>query len=251
MNPRSEPLLWLQLVALGAIPLEVLGLFLVLAGADPGPFPYLERGLAWGLGGLAPALVLARRPADCFSLLLAKVPLAARSQQQRCLASLQVIPLTRWSPLLGAGLLLPLFWRLDNLAAIAAPLSPIENGNRLVTLMAAIPFLALLVWQWQQLIQSLWLLTRSADALSASTPLDRSAMEHERLCPGLPLLLIEPLQIAMAREIKEPSGNQESNLRDASSDIASAVSGVATTAGPVTVEPEQAPEEENSDQLNR
>ncbi|MEB3319686.1 MAG: low-complexity tail membrane protein, partial [Cyanobium sp.] len=45
MNPRSEPLLWLQLIALGAVPLELLLLLLLLAGADPGPFPWLERSL--------------------------------------------------------------------------------------------------------------------------------------------------------------------------------------------------------------
>ena len=37
MQPRSEPLLWLQCLALGAIPLELLLIRLVLAGADPGP----------------------------------------------------------------------------------------------------------------------------------------------------------------------------------------------------------------------
>ena len=43
MQPRSEPLLWLQCLALGAIPLELLLIRLVLAGADPGPVPGVER----------------------------------------------------------------------------------------------------------------------------------------------------------------------------------------------------------------
>ena len=33
MQPRSEPLLWLQCLALGAIPLELLLIRVVLAGA--------------------------------------------------------------------------------------------------------------------------------------------------------------------------------------------------------------------------
>ena len=67
MNARSEPLIWLQLIAVGVLPLEALLLLLLLAGSDPGPLPALERLLCWGLGGLVPALVLWRRPADVWS----------------------------------------------------------------------------------------------------------------------------------------------------------------------------------------
>ena len=43
-NPaRREPLLWLQLLGLAALPLEAAALLVVLAGADPGPLPGLER----------------------------------------------------------------------------------------------------------------------------------------------------------------------------------------------------------------
>ena len=46
MNPaRREPLLWLQLLGLAALPLEALLLLLVLAGADPGLFPGFECGI--------------------------------------------------------------------------------------------------------------------------------------------------------------------------------------------------------------
>ena len=64
MSSRSEPLLWLQGLAIGAIPLELLLIRLVLAGADPGPVPGVERVLIWGVGVLAPAVALWRRPAD-------------------------------------------------------------------------------------------------------------------------------------------------------------------------------------------
>ena len=82
MQPRSEPLLWLQCLALGAIPLELLLIRLVLAGADPGPVPGVERFLIWGVGVLAPAVALWRRPADWGSLLFVRQPLASRNSDQ-------------------------------------------------------------------------------------------------------------------------------------------------------------------------
>ena len=75
MKSRLEPLLWLQCLALGAIPLELLLIRLILAGADPGPVPPVERLLILAIGVLAPAAALLKRPADCGSLLLVRVPL--------------------------------------------------------------------------------------------------------------------------------------------------------------------------------
>ena len=51
-----EPLLWVQLLGLAAWPLEALGLLLLLAGGDPGPFPLVERLFCWGLGAVLPAV---------------------------------------------------------------------------------------------------------------------------------------------------------------------------------------------------
>ena len=58
MTPRSEALLWIQLLGLAALPLELLLLLVLFAGADPGPVPALERLLVWGLGALLPAVLL-------------------------------------------------------------------------------------------------------------------------------------------------------------------------------------------------
>ena len=82
MTEPVEPLLWLQCLALGAIPLELLLIRLVLAGADPGPVPGVKRFLIWGVGVLAPAVALWRRPADWGSLLLVRQPLASRNSDQ-------------------------------------------------------------------------------------------------------------------------------------------------------------------------
>ncbi len=205
MNPRSEPLLWLQLIALGAVPLELLLLLLLLAGADPGPFPWLERSLAWGLGVLAPAVLLWRRPPDLCSLLLVQVPEPARTPQQRRLIALPRPWVLQLTLPVGMGLLLWLLWRFDTAAALATPLSPLQDAPRLVSLLLAAAVLALLLWQWLQLGQALWLLSRSNAVLAGVGPGDGSGPAPSRpLSLGLPLLLLDPLALSSARFSPSP-----------------------------------------------
>ena len=64
MSARNEPVLWLQLMAIGAIPLELQLLRLILAGSDLGPVPSVERLLCWGIAVVAPAVLLWKRPVD-------------------------------------------------------------------------------------------------------------------------------------------------------------------------------------------
>ena len=265
MNPRSEPLLWLQLVALGAIPLELLGLLLVLAGADPGPLPGLERLLAWAIGALGPAIVLWQRPADVCSLLLVKVPVRARSEAQRSLAALQGPLPEKLSLVLAAAALLPLLWWVDQHAALAAPLSPLATSPRFVGLLLACPLLALMLWQWQQLSQAIGLLSRSPAALANCSPLTPVQLEAERLCLGVPLLLLSPLQIttptpplptpAVSAVTSEPE--QKSMLARESEAEAGAPKDQSPTVAPeplagdtVAIEPEQPTEEGESADLD-
>ena len=49
VSSRREPLLWLHCLAIGAIPLELLMMRMLLAGADFGPVPGLERLLLWAI----------------------------------------------------------------------------------------------------------------------------------------------------------------------------------------------------------
>jgi len=193
VNPRSEPLLWLQLVALGAVPLELLGLVLVLAGADPGPLPGLERMLAWAIGALGPAILLWQRPADVCSLLVIQVPIKARSGAQLSLAALQSSLVLKLLMAAGAAALLPLFWWIDQHAALATPLSPLATSPRFVGLLVACPILAVISWQWQQLIQASALLTRNPATLPERPPLSLQQLVSQRMSLGLPLLLLNPL----------------------------------------------------------
>ena len=113
MIAKSEPLLWLQLIAIGAIPIELLLLRLVLAGADLGPVPVFERLLTWAVAVLTPTLVLWQRPADWGSLLLLRRPLSQRSEAQRQLSGLQQGLIPRLSLLVGSTALLAMFWWID------------------------------------------------------------------------------------------------------------------------------------------
>lgn len=227
MNPaRREPLLWIQLLGLAALPLEALGLLLVLAGADPGLFPGFERVLAWALGAVAPAVLFWRLPPDLWSLLLLQVPLRARRPDQLRLSALQgALPL-KLVAASGSLLLLPLLWWSDLAAGMAWAWSPLHASPRLVGLLVALPLLALMLWQWQQLVQVLWLFSRSAEQVEQTLPLSQSQAAELRLNLGLPLLLLPPL------ELPEPT---------------SAVVGVDAA---VAVEPEQPAEEHHSADLD-
>jgi hypothetical protein len=189
---RREPLIWLQLVGLGALPLELLLVLLLLAGSDPGPLPALERLLAWAIGGLAPAVLLWRRPADPFSLLLVQVPLRARSIGQRTLMAAPALAPRLAGVIAGAGLL-PVLWWIDARAALAGPLAPLPEANRMVALLLCAPLLAVIVWQVQQLAQAATLLYLTDARFRVLTPLTQEQLESQRLSLGLPLLLLDPL----------------------------------------------------------
>jgi len=218
VNPaRREPLLWLQLLGLAALPLEALLLILVLAGADPGPFPGFERVLAWALGSLAPAVLFWRLPPDLWSLLLVQVPLRGRRTEQLRLSALQSALPVRVIAAAGAALLLPLLWQLDAGAGLAWAWSPLSASPRLVVLLVSVPLLALMQWQWHQLIQTLWLLTRPEALVDQTLPLTQVQAAECRLNLGIPLLLLPPLTIEAptpkAERIAEPPAEQEPEPR--------------------------------------
>ena len=265
MTPRGEPLLWLQLIALGVLPLEALLLLLVLAGSDPGPLPGLERLLCWAIGALAPSLLLARRPADVWSLLLLQTPLRGRRELQRRLSRLQAAPGLALATAGGAALALPLLWWIDGHAAVAAPLTPFASCPRLVALLLAALLLVVMLWQWQQLIQSLWLLSRSPEVVAATRPLSLEELEQQRLSLGLPLLLPEPLKLAEAvmppeatppDEAQEPPPAQQPPAAQTPEPPPETQAPEAQVAEPsaveaVAVEPEQPPEEAEGADLDQ
>ena len=195
MQPRSEPLLWLQCLALGAIPLELLLIRLVLAGADPGPVPGVERFLIWGVGVLAPAVALWRRPADWGSLLFMRQPLASRNSDQLRISASQGGLSSRAAVVIAAVVLLPVLWWMDDSAVLASEFSPVSGQSRLVTLLLVSPLLALMVWQVQQLIQAAALLLGSpATVAPADSAFRADALATQRTSLGLQLLNLPGLE---------------------------------------------------------
>ena len=193
MQSHREPLLWLQCLAIGVIPLELLQIRLLLAGADPGPVPIVERLLIWGVGVVAPAIALWKRPADWGSLLLLRLPLASRSSDQLKLSASE----GQWgsrSALVGCtALLLPLLWWLDESAGLIHEFSPLQDSSRLVSLLLTAPLLALLVWQIQQLVQAVLLLVQAPQNDSAAEPWSLDQLRQERTSFGLQVLRFAPL----------------------------------------------------------
>ena len=193
MQSRREPLLWLQCLAIGVIPLELLLIRLLLAGADPGPVPIVERLLIWGVGVVAPAIALWKRPADWGSLLLLRLPVASRRSDQLILSASE----SQWgsrSALVGCtALLLPLLWWLDESAGLIHEFSPLQDSSRLVSLLLTAPLLVLLVWQIQQLVQAVLLLVQAPQNDSAAEPWSLDQLRQERTSFGLQVLQFAPL----------------------------------------------------------
>lgn len=233
-----EPLLWLQLLGIGAIAGEALALLVLLGSVDPGPLPELERLLIWALGALAPAVLLSKRLADPWSLLLLKAPCRGRRDIQRRLSRLQNQPALRLLPLLAAVLVLPAIWRIDQVSGLARALSPLTDSNRLVVLLLSVPILALIVWHVQQIGQALWLLSRPAAAINTVDPLTINELERERLSLGLPLLLVSPL-----RPDARPPGRPSPPPAAAASEAPPGPQPVQPSSAPVSQDPGQIPVE--------
>ena len=240
MNPaRREPLLWLQLLGLAALPLEILLLFLLFAGADPGPFPGFERLLTWAIGALGSAFLFWRLPPDLWSLLILQVPLRGRRPEQFRLSALQTALPLKVVIALGAALLLPLTWWADSHAGMAWAWSPLSSSPRLVVLLLCIPVLALIQWQWAQVIQAIWMLTRPAALVDQTLPLTQVQAAEQRLNAGLPLLLLAPLAFAEPSAPVAPAPQKEQQQPET---VASEPEQTASPAETETVVAEESPE---------
>ena len=265
-SPRSEPLLWLQLLALGLLPLEALLLLLLLGASDPGSLPLLERLLCWAIGVLAPAALLWRLPVDPWSLLVAQVPQRGRREIQQRLSALQPPAVLRLGSLVGLAILsLVLLWWCDNHAAFASAFSPVADSPRLVGLLLAAAVLALLQWQGQQVVQALWLLSRSPQEVAAATPLSAAALERERLSPGLPLLLLPPLRESLASvsipstapfsappsAAMDPAAPPTAPSAPAPEDPPEGFASPSAAAAAIAIEPEESTEEQQSPPLDQ
>ena len=256
MQPRSEPLLWLQCLALGAIPLELMLIRLLLAGADPGPIPGVERLLLWGIGVVAPAIALWKRPADWASLLVVRQKLSSRDRDQLQLSAAQQGPIGLISLVVASLALGLLIGWLDDSAVLTAEFSPVLGQSRLETLLLCIPVLALIVWQVQQLAQAGSLLLGLGKTESASEAIFTTEMlRQQRTSLGLQLLQLPRLSwpapeqsSSLDAEIPEDRSTADDNTEFDKTEIESTPEPEASVAG--AVEPEQSGEQEESSTLD-
>lgn len=215
MISRREPLLWLQLMAIAVIPLELELMRLVLAGPEFGPAPALERLLIWGLAVVAPGLLLWRRPTDWASLILVRIAPAKRSLDQRRISAIPQPLGLKAALIIGVALLLPLFWWVDQSALLVVDFSPTKNSSRLTALLLAGPLLTVILWQWQQLLQAISLLTRSDQSFADLTPINPADLQTTHLSLGLGLVQLPPLMWPSADDIGQRPETEASENSDA------------------------------------
>ena len=147
----------------------------------------------WGVAVLAPAVALWRRPADWGSLLLLRSPVACRSQEQLHYSAMQGGLGIKVGLAVVTVVLLPLLWWLDESAGLLQEFSPLQDQSRLVSLLLSAPGLALVVWQAQQLLQALLLLSRGTVEETPEASWDCQRINSERSSFGLQLLQLQPL----------------------------------------------------------
>jgi hypothetical protein len=220
----------------------------------------------WAIGVLAPAALLWRLPVDPWSLLVAQVPQRGRREIQQRLSALQPPAVLRLGSLVGLAILsLVLLWWCDNHAAFASAFSPVADSPRLVGLLLAAAVLALLQWQGQQVVQALWLLSRSPQEVAAATPLSAAALERERLSPGLPVLLLPPLRESLASvsipstapfsappsAAMDPAAPPTAPSAPAPEDPPEGFAGPSAAAAAIAIEPEESTEEQQSPPLDQ
>ncbi|BEV36667.1 hypothetical protein CREGCYN_14790 [Synechococcus sp. M16CYN] len=246
MKSRLEPLLWLQCLAIGTIPLELLLIWLILAGADPGSVPLIERLLVWGVGVLAPSIVLWERPADWGSLLLVRIPYVNRDKNQQALSTQQGGIISRIPLCLAVIGLLPLLWWLDDSAVLASEFSPVFGQSRLVTLLLSVPLLALIVWHLQQLTQALgWLIASEQFDYAKPRTFSNVDLKKQRTSLGLQVLRLNPLEWPEAYQTPDKrtptvavtsQKSKDNKINKASASLIPTREPSVTSAGPIETE---------------
>jgi len=146
----------LPLISLGLLPLELLLLQLVLAGADPGPAPRLELLLLWALGVLLPQL-----------------------------RGTLVMPWGLIRPVF-ALLQLPLLLWLDGRAGLATGLSPWAGSSRAATLLWALALLLALQWQLRWVLGLIAIKPEQQAQQPQGTSLDSQVLEGNSITAGSP-----------------------------------------------------------------
>ncbi len=196
MSTYKEPILWIQLLGLGFIPLEFILLRLILAGSPLGPIPEIGRILILIISIIVPSIALYKKPADWASFLFLKLPLKGRSIKQHQINNLQLNIVPKLCFLSGVIFITCCFWLTDQSALLLAAISPFHSFSRIINLIFSIPILFLVVWQWHQLCYSIWLLTRSDEVLDKTEYLTSQQILKNQLCLGIDASILRKLDFS-------------------------------------------------------
>ncbi len=210
MTTTREPLIWIQLLGIGFLPLELLFLRLILAGAPLGPLPTVQRALIALIVIIGPIFSLYKKPADWGSLLLIKLPLKSRSIKQHQISRLQEHAVPKLMFILGTALLLFSFWSIDQSALLVNTLSPFKKFSRIINLLLSTPLLFLIVWQWNQVCQSIWLLTRSEEVVIDAEYMTNQEILNRRTSLGIDAQFLDNLNINSSQLSSTIKNNQPS-----------------------------------------
>lgn len=139
----SEPILWIHVAGLATVPIFLEICLLGLAVGDPILPVWLELAIVATIGALPVLWVQLSRPFSIFAVIgVAQKPEQLNSQQRKILSLINT-QLNRVLAVLVAIFLVGVLWQLYRIAPIAAAITPLTSGWRLVgLLLASLAFLA-------------------------------------------------------------------------------------------------------------
>lgn len=207
----KEPLLWIHLTGLAALPVALEVVWLGLAIGDPiMPVP-MELLLLTAIGMLPVLWMQLSRPFDIFSILVVAIKPEKLTQKQRSLLSLFK---TKTSPVLtiAAGLLmLAVLWQIYRVAPLAATVAPLAPGWRLAGLLGAGLAFGVSNLFLQVPVCVAQVLLTSEPEFAATEPYPLEKIRHDFTIPGLQVNQILPfteLESAEAKTLEEVISNE-------------------------------------------
>ncbi|NEO32343.1 MAG: low-complexity tail membrane protein [Symploca sp. SIO3C6] len=202
----KEPLLWIHLAGLAALPLALEVVWLGLAIGDPiVPVP-MELMLVAAIGVLPVLWMQLTRPFDIFSILVIAIKPEKLTQEQRSILSLFK---TKANPVLtiAAGvLMLWVLWQIYRVAPLAATVTHLAPGWRLVGLLGAGLAFGVSNLFLQVPLSVGQVLFTSESAFAATEPYPLEQIRQDFTIPGLQVNQILPfteLESANATTLEE------------------------------------------------
>ncbi|NEO98982.1 MAG: low-complexity tail membrane protein [Symploca sp. SIO2E9] len=133
----KEPLLWIHLAGLAALPLALEMVWWGLAIGDPIVPVWIELMLIAALGILPVLWMQLTSPFDIFSVLVVAIKPEKLTQEQRSLLSLFKTKKNSVLTIAAGLLMLWVLWQIYRVAPLAATVAPLSSGWRLAGLLGA------------------------------------------------------------------------------------------------------------------